>query len=78
MRSSISRGRGEVGQVRGTFFEVLRVCRNPVYYEAPADRASHSCNALVWCFKVGYGVSESKASATIVNLLLRETLYRKV
>ena len=43
-RSHISRGRGEVGQVRGTFFNFLRVCMNPEYHERP-DRASHSRNA---------------------------------
>ena len=86
-RSHISRGRGEVGQVRGTFFKVLRVWRNPVYQEGP-DRASHSRNARVWRFTyrfraprhsfTAWHVSESKASAIILNLLLSETLYRKV
>ena len=84
--SSISWGRGGVGQVRGTFFKVLRVCRNPVYHERP-DRASHSRNARVWRFTHGFRaprysftawhVSESKASATILNLLLSEILCRR-
>ena len=80
-------GRGGVGQVRGTFFKVLRVCRNPVYHERP-DLASHSRNARVWRFThrfraprnsfTAWHVSESKASATILNLLPSKILYRKV
>ena len=85
VKSSICWGRGGVGQVRGTFFKVLRVCRNPVYH----DRISllilvtFEFGASTHRFRVprhgftAWDVSESKASATILNLLLSEILYRR-